>query len=230
MNNIYIGYDSREDIAYQVCEHSMLKRSIINGINIKPLKQDELRKKKLYWRDIDKRASTEFTITRFLVPYLNDFKGWAIFCDCDTVWLTDPIKLFELADPDKAVMVVQHDYQVKQGKKMDGKLQTPYPRKNWSSVVLWNCAHPKNRQLDLSVVNSATPKYLHRFEWLDDEDIGELDISWNWLVGWYKEPENGKPKVLHYTEGGPNFKEYRHCEYSEFFIDELVDMFKTPEQ
>jgi len=180
-NNIYIGWDSREDIAFQVCEHSIRRRSKEYDGTVMPLKQHELRDQKLYWRDHDKLSSTEFTITRFLVPYLNDYEGWAAFCDCDMIWRIPPSELFSLKDNDKAVMVVKHEYNPEEGTKMDGQMQLPYPRKNWSSMILWNCGHPKNRSLDLETVNTASPRFLHRFEWLDDDDIGELPHAYNCL-------------------------------------------------
>ena len=101
MYNIYVGWDSREDIAYQVCEHSIRRRTRRNNISIIPLKQNDLREQKLYWRDKDKLSSTEFTITRFLVPYLNNYEGWAVFCDCDMVWRVDPRELFDQVQDDK---------------------------------------------------------------------------------------------------------------------------------
>lgn len=227
VNNIYVGWDSREDIAYQVCEHSIRRRTKRNGINVIPLKQNELREGKLYWREVDKLGSTEFTITRFLVPHLNEYKDWAVFCDCDMVWRVDPREIFDLVDDRYAVMVVKHEYNVEEGLKMDNQMQLPYPRKNWSSVILWNCAHPKNQILDLETVNTATPKYLHRFEWLDDHEIGELSPEWNWLVGWYNEPRDGKPKVIHYTEGGPWFEQTRNCDYDLVWKQELINLYTS---
>ena len=137
---VYVGYDTREDIAYQVCEHSIKRRD--RQIEVIPLKQKDLREKGIYYREIDKLASTEFTFTRFFVPYLNDYKGWAIFCDLDFVWRISPTELEQFCDDSKAVVCVQHDYKPKEGLKMDGQIQLQYPRKNWSSMVLWNCGHP----------------------------------------------------------------------------------------
>ena len=149
-----------------------------------------------------------------------------MFCDCDTVWLIDPTELFELANSQYAVMVVKHDYDNQAGVKMDDKAQLPYPRKNWSSVILWNCAHPKNRQLTTDIVNTETPKYLHRFGWLKDEEIGSLDHTWNYLVGVYDDLE--KPKLIHYTEGGPYFSDYFFCDYHQLWKDEFKAMTGLP--
>jgi hypothetical protein len=122
---------------------------------------------------------------------------------------------------------VQHDYQPKETTKMDGQLQTVYPRKNWSSMVLWNCGHPKNKILTTDFLNEQTPKFLHRFSWLEDSEIGSLPHHYNWLVGWYKEPEDGKPKILHYTEGGPWFDGYRECEYADIWKKEVINLFSN---
>ena len=215
MNNIYIGWDSREDIAYQVCKKSILDNTTMSA-DVIPLKQHELRESNLYTRDIDKLASTEFTFTRFLIPELNQFKDWALFIDCDFVFLEDVEKLFAQADDKYAVMCAHHDYTPKPGIKMDGKQQTVYPRKNWSSMFLINCSHPSNALLTTDVVNDMekTGAFFHRFSWLDDSEIGKLSHEWNWLVGWYNEPEDGTPKALHYTEGGPWFNNYQDCEYA----------------
>jgi len=209
---IFVGWDSREDIAYQVCKHSILKHTNAE-VEVIPLKQHKLKQEKIYRRERDTLSSTEFTFTRFLVPYLMNYQGWALFVDCDFLFLDDIEELFKLADPNYAVMVVKHNYQPKEGLKMDGKQQLPYPRKNWSSLVLWNCGHIKNQNLTLEVVNTELGSFLHRFTWLDDSDIGEIHHEWNWLVNWYKEPTDGKPKALHYTEGGPWFDNYVNCEY-----------------
>ena len=212
---IYIGWDSREDIAYQVAKHSIESLASV-PVEIIPLKQHELRANEFYWREIDKLASTEFTFTRFLIPALNEYTGWALFIDCDFVALDDVKKLFDQVDDRYAVMCAQHDYTPKEGVKMDGQQQTVYPRKNWSSMMLINCAHPSNKQVTLDLVNdeSKTGAYFHRFSWLNDNEVGEISHEWNWLVGWYKEPDDGEPKFLHYTEGGPWFSKYHNCEYA----------------
>jgi len=219
---IFVGYDIREDIAYQVCEHSIHKHQ--SQAEVVPLKQIELRNKGIYTREVDALSSTEFTFTRFLVPYLAGYQGWAVFADCDFLFVEDVKKLFDQADDRYAVMVVKHDYTPKEGIKMDGCKQLPYPRKNWSSMILWNCGHASNQQVTPDLVNSQTGQYLHRFQWLDDAEIGNLDPEWNWLAGWYQEPQDGTPKAIHYTEGGPWFKEYRQCEYHEVWKQNLREM------
>ena len=224
MNKVFVGYDPREDIAYQVCKHSIARRN--KEVLVRPLVQKELREAGWYTRPIDPLSSTEFTFTRFLITELCDYKGRALFMDCDMILLTDIQELFDQADEKYAVMCVHHDYTPREGFKMDGQKQSIYPRKNWSSVMLFNCGHPSNKQINSSVVNNTeiTGKYLHRFSWLQDTEIGQLSHEWNWLTDWYKEPEDGKPKLLHYTEGGPWFENYRDCDYHKEWKIELADM------
>lgn len=219
---VFVGYDTREDIAYQVCKHSILTKQ--PQAEVRALRQQELRDTGWYTRPVDKLASTEFTFTRFLVPELTNFKGWALFMDCDMILTTDIKELFDQADDQYAVMCVQHDYTPKEGMKMDGQRQTVYPRKNWSSVVLFNCAHPSNARLTQDMVNDIelNGAYFHRFSWLKDEEIGELDHTWNYLVGVYNDIE--KPNLIHYTEGGPWFENYRNCEFHTEWKKELFDM------
>ena len=221
---VFVGYDTREDIAYQVCKHSLEARN--KDVEVRPLKQNELRDQGWYTRPIDKLASTEFTFTRFLVPELCNFDGWALFCDSDIIFIEDIKELFNQADDKYAVMCAQHDYTPKEGIKMDGQTQTVYPRKNWSSVVLFNCGHPSNRKLDLNLVNNPliTGAYLHRFSWLDDSEIGQISHEWNWLTDWYEEGKDGTPKALHYTEGGPWFENYRNCDWHLTWKKELQEM------
>ncbi|MBK92820.1 MAG: glycosyltransferase [Rickettsiales bacterium] len=230
MNKVFVGYDPREDIAYQVCKHSIARRN--KDVLVRPLIQKELREAGWYTRPIDPLSSTEFTFTRFLIPELCDYKGWALFMDCDMILLTDIQELFDQADDKYAVMCVHHDYTPREGMKMDGQKQVLYPRKNWSSVMLFNCGHPSNKQINSSVVNNIeiTGKYLHRFSWLKDSEVGQLSHEWNWLTDWYKEPEDGKPKLLHYTEGGPWFENYRDCDYHKEWKIELADMMNVSDR
>ena len=221
---VFVGYDTREDIAYQVCKHSIESKQ--SDASVRPLKQQELRDAGWYTRGIDKLASTEFTFTRFLIPELCNFNGWALFMDCDMILKTDIKQLFDQADDKYAVMCVQHDYSPSATTKMDGQTQTIYPRKNWSSVMLFNCGHKSNAKLTQNLINDPkiTGAYLHRFSWLKDKEVGELSPEWNWLVGHYKEPKDGTPKLIHYTEGGPWFENYRNCEYHQDWKTELAGM------
>lgn len=218
---VYVGYDSREDLAYEVCKYSLEKHSA--NIEVIPLKQQRLRAEEKYWRDTDPLSSTEFTYTRFLVPHLTGYEGWAVFCDCDFVWTESVEELLKHADEQYAVIVVQHEHTPPEGTKMDGCKQASYPRKNWSSMILWNCGHPANAAVDLELVNTQSGQYLHRFNWLQESEIGNLSAEWNWLVGWNKELTDGSPKVYHWTEGGPWFKNYRNCEYAAVWWDYCVE-------
>ena len=138
---IYVGHDSREDIAYQVCEHSIKRRD--PSAEIIPLKQKQMRDQGLYTRHVDKLASTEFTFTRFFVPYMNDFKGWAVFCDCDFLWKIPSHELVKYCDDSsKAVVVVQHDYapQKRQPRWTD-RCRLHIPGRTGLAWCLWNCEH-----------------------------------------------------------------------------------------
>jgi lipopolysaccharide biosynthesis glycosyltransferase len=212
---IFIGWDSKEDIAYQVCKHSILNHASV-PVDIIPLKLKQLRRDGIYTRPADNLASTEFTFTRFLIPELCEFNGWALFIDCDFIFLEDIKNLFDQVNDKYAVMCAHHDYTPKPGIKMDGQQQHIYPRKNWSSCVLFNCSHPSNKICTSDWLNNVTKNgaFFHRFSWLKNKEIGKISHEWNWLVGWYEEPVNGKPKALHYTEGGPWFDNYYNCEYA----------------
>jgi hypothetical protein len=155
------------------------------------------------------------------VPYLSGFNGFAAFFDCDMLLRTDVAKLFELAakDPSKAVHVVQHDYEPRDDVKYLNTVQYRYPRKNWSSVVLWNCGHPANLAVTPDFVNTATPMELHRFQWLKDDEIGSLDVRWNWLVGEYADPPADVHNV-HWTVGGPYFHEYKNADFAQEWFAE----------
>jgi len=215
---VFIGYDPVESVAWHTMAHSILERSsrpvAIIPVNIRNFKS-------FYKRERNDKQSNEFSFTRFLVPYLCDYKGKAVFFDCDMMLRCDISKLFETfdEDPGKAVYVVKHDYQPKDKVKYLNTVQYSYPRKNWSSVVLWDCAHPSNKSVTNQFVNTASPMELHRFHWLKDEEIGELDVRWNWLVGEYENPPSDVRNV-HWTVGGPYFNEYRNADFSEEWFDE----------
>ena len=164
---IFIGWDKREPIAYDVAKFSLERHASI-PVDVKPIKLHEMQARKLYWREQDPLASTEFTYTRFLTPKLAGYSGWALFCDCDFLFLADIAGLAAYAHGDKAVYCVQHDYRPTETTKMDGAVQTVYPRKNWSSLMLFNSQHPSVRALTPDVVNRESGGYLHRMQWVDD--------------------------------------------------------------
>lgn len=217
---IFVGYDSREDIAWQVCRHSLLRHA--NGdVDVIPIRQPVLRELGLYTRAHDKGSSTEFSLTRFLTPFLAaQSDGWAVFCDCDFLFTTDVRDVLKDLDPAKALYCVHHDYTPSYSVKMDNQRQTTYPRKNWSSFMLFNLAHRDVRALTPALVNEASPAFLHRFEWIEDDSmIGELDLDWNYLEGEYPRPAK-TPRVIHYTNGGPWFEEWKDVDYADLWCAE----------
>ena len=215
---VFVGHDSREDIAWQVARHSLLRHAQ-GPVQVHPLKQSTLRELGLYTRPADQSASTEFSLTRFLTPYLAAHDGWSIFCDCDFLFTDDICRVVEGLDASKAVHVVQHDYAPSKTVKMDGKIQTTYPRKNWSSFILFNGGHRAVKSLTPDVVNSQSPAYLHRLQWVDDADIGALPLTWNFLEGEYPKPSD-TPKAIHYTNGGPWFENCQHVDFAELWLRE----------
>jgi hypothetical protein len=218
---VYIGWDKREPEAYDVAESS-LRRNATIPVAVEPIKLDDLIKRGLYTRDVDPLASTEFTYSRFLTPALAGFEGWALFCDSDFLWLGDVAGLLEYTKTPKAVYCVQHNYTPKETTKMDGAVQTAYPRKNWSSLMLFNCEHPAVRTLTPELVNRESGAYLHRMQWVKDEDIGALPTEWNWLEGWNEKPKVGTPKAVHYTRGGPWFEQWQKVDYADLWREEYA--------
>lgn len=213
---VFVGWDSREPEAYAVCAHSLERHASIPVV-VTPIKREELRAQGLYRRESDPLAATEFTYTRFLTPHLAGFQGHALFCDCDFLWTGDIAELVALIDPTKAVSCVQHDHRPTETKKMDDAVQTQYPRKNWSSMMVFNCAHPSVRKLDVDTVNAQTGAYLHRMQWAGDEEIGAIPETWNWLEGWCKTAPGEVPKVIHYTRGGPWFEQWQDVEFADLW-------------
>lgn len=227
---VFIGFDPREVDAYHVARHSIMERASgvvpVLGIDLSELRHDGL-----YWRETETRdnrlwdvisdapMSTEFAISRFLVPHLANYEGWAVFMDCDVLVRTDISHLFALADERYAVMCVKHVYEPQEGVKMDNQAQLRYARKNWSSVMLFNCAHPSNKALGPQYINSVPGRDLHRFAWLPDDQIGDLDHSWNWLVG--HSSSNIDPDIVHFTEGGPWFKGYEKVAFADEWLAEF---------
>jgi len=216
---IYIGYDPRESVAFHTLSHSILRRSSV-PISIAPLVQSQLRH--VYRRPRGPTESTEFSLTRFLVPALSEYRGWSLFMDCDMLCRADIAGLAAQIEsqPDKAVLVCKHDYVPKTERKFLDQVQTRYARKNWSSLMLFN--NERCRALSVDYVNSASGLELHRFGWIDDRAIGELSLEWNWLVGEYA--YNPAANIVHFTIGGPYFDAYRDCDYAGEWFAEFESM------
>lgn len=235
---IYIGWDAREAAAFMVARNS-IKSRLTFPIHIRGLMLDDLRARGLYWRPTERRGSqlwdtisdapcsTEFSISRFLVPHvakgkLRGLHGWALFLDADMMALGNLVRLFETceADPCKAVFVVKHDHVPDEAEKMDGQIQTRYARKNWSSAMCFNLDHPANDALTPEFVNTAPGRDLHRFCWLADSEIGELAPEWNFLVG-HSDPAI-QPKIVHHTDGVPTMPGYESEPFADQWRAELA--------
>jgi lipopolysaccharide biosynthesis glycosyltransferase len=201
MINIFIGYDHREAIAYHVCANSIIRHSS-KPVSLTPLALQNMQD----YQEKHTDGSNQFIYSRFLVPHLMEYKGWAIFMDGDMLLRDDIEKLWALRDNSKAVMVVKHDYKTKMTEKYLGAKNEDYPRKNWSSVILWNCEHAANKVVTPEFIETATGAQLHRFTWLADELVGELPNVWNWLPDEFG--ANQDAKLLHYTLGTPSFHDF----------------------
>ena len=213
---VWIGYDTKEHDAYLVARHTIHKFAS-GPVVIKPLVQADLRDIGLYRRthDVDaegnvidssdmKPFSTQFTFTRFLIPFLMARHGWAIYMDCDMIIREDIYHLWEMRKDRYAIMCVKHNHVPDDGRKMFGQVQTKYSRKNWSSVMLWNCAHEYHAHLSVDDVNTLSGSYLHNFGWCNvelEKYIGEIPEAWNWLEG-HSSPDIN-PSIVHLTRGGP---------------------------
>ena len=211
MYNIAIGYDRNNRMpAYTMAESVMQHSSV--PVNFIFLHRDSLKE---FTREKSIHDSTDFSNSRFLVPYLYGYQGWTLFTDNDMIVQGDIKELFDLADDKYAVMCVKHNQVCESDTKFLGAEQTPYTYKNWSSVMLFNNA--KCRALTLNYVNTAPGLDLHQFKWLESDDlIGELPLEWNYLVE-NKNQTDKPPKLIHYTCGGPYFKETVNCEYSDIW-------------
>jgi lipopolysaccharide biosynthesis glycosyltransferase len=213
MINVFIGYDSKEKISHHILSESILRRSTkpvaITPIYLPNIKDD-------FVRERNNLSSTEFSFSRFIIPHLMNYRGWALFMDCDMLMMSDIAELWRLRDDKYAVQVCKHDYVPKEKTKFLGQTQTIYPKKNWSSFMLMNCS--KCKALTPDYVNSATGLELHQFKWLENDDlIGSLPLEWNWLVGEYEHKK--EVKNIHYTKGGPYFEAYNTCDYSSEWFD-----------
>ena len=210
MIRVVVGFDQREAVAYHNFCQSILERAS-HPVSFTPLALNTLKG----YEETHTDGSNQFIYSRFLTPFLMDFSGWAIFADGDMLCLDDIAKLWALRDESKAVMVVKHDYKTKANDKYLGNKNQDYPRKNWSSMILWNCGHPANRCLDAHYVMNHPGSHLHRFAWLADDLIGDIPKEWNWLTTEY--PDNYDAKLLHYTLGTPCFKDYATSEMAELW-------------
>jgi len=215
---IFIGYDSKVKIAYHVLAESILRKSS-TPVTISPINLSNL--KNIYTRKQDPLASTEFSFSRFLVPHLMNYNGWAIFMDSDMVMLSDITELWNLRNEDYAIQVCKHDYTPSSKNKFLSNNQTIYAKKNWSSLMLMNCS--KCKTLTPEYVNTRSGLELHQFKWLDENLIGSIPLEWNWLVGEY--PYKKEVHNIHFTEGGPYFKDYKNTEYADEWF-KVYDMTK----
>jgi lipopolysaccharide biosynthesis glycosyltransferase len=219
---VFIGYDHVESVAWHTMAASIYRQSS-RPVAIVPVNLANL--KGIFNRPRESKQSNEFSFSRFLVPYLCNYEGQGIFFDCDQMLRTDIAEIFSVLEEQqgKAVYVVKHTYEPRNDVKYLNTIQYKYPRKNWSSVVLWNCDHEKNRIVTPQFVNTVEALALHRFTWLDDNEIGELDIRWNWLVGEYDNAPNDV-KNVHWTVGGPYFDEYSTSDFSNEWFEEKALM------
>ena len=219
---VFIGYDPREAAAWHVLSHSILARCS-QPVEIIPLALNNLGS--LITRERNPLQSTDFAFSRFLTPYLAGYEGWAIFMDCDMLVLDDMANLWKLRDDRFAIQVVKHDYTPNSTTKFLGQPQTVYEKKNWSSVMLMNCA--QCTALTPDYVNTATGLELHRFHWLNNESlIGEIPMRWNFLVGEYAPVPVADISNLHYTLGGPYFDAYKDTDYAaEWFAERDAMLF-----
>ncbi len=217
MIRVFIGYDSRLPVLYNVAQHSIIRHCSM-PVAITPIKSDHLTG--TFNRERVQLQSTEFSFTRFLTPYLCNFEGWALFMDNDVIARTDLAGLWALRDERYAVQCVKHDHQPVNTVKFLGEKQTAYPKKNWSSVMLMNCA--KCKTLTPEYVNTASGLELHQFKWLESDDlIGALPMHWNFLADYYKHDESAK--IVHYTEGGPYYAATRHVDFADDWFENFRD-------
>ena len=216
MIRVFIGFDTVETVSYHVLSHSIQARCS-EPVSITPLMLTQL--SSLMTRERHNLQSTEFSFSRFLVPHLCDYQGWALFMDCDMLVLDDMADLWKLRDDNFAVQVVKHDHVPKETTKFLGQPQSKYEKKNWSSVMLFN--NEKCKALTPDFVNTATGLELHRYQWLDgDHLIGDIPHRWNHLVGYDETVPVGEVSNLHYTIGGPYFDDYKDTDYAaEWFAE-----------
>jgi hypothetical protein len=214
MIRVFIGFDSKLPVLYNVLQHSIQVRSS-QPVSITPVMLSQL--KGVYKRESHPLASTEFSFSRFLVPFLSNYEGWSLFVDNDMLMVDDIAKLWALRDERFSVMCTKHDQKPSEKTKFLGTVQTKYEKKNWSSCMLFNNEHC--RALTPDYVNTASGLELHQFKWLgDDTLIGDIPLAWNYLVGCGTQVDH--VSMVHYTLGGPYFHEYGDCEYASEWFNE----------
>ena len=214
MIRVFIGYDPHEAVAFNVLAYSIQARAS-EPVTVAPLMLSQLTK--VFHRERNPLQSTEFSFSRFLVPYLSDYSGWSMFCDCDMLMLDDIAKLWALRDDRYAVQVVKHDHRPAETSKFLDQPQTKYEKKNWSSVILFNNA--QCRALTPDYVNTATGLQLHQFKWLEDDGrIGDIPHRWNHLVDYDPTLPLNDVSLIHFTEGGPYFEQYKNCGYADLWF------------
>lgn len=210
---IFIGYDPREAIVFHVCANSIIRHST-SPVQIIPLALNLFQD----YQETHTDGSNAFIYSRFLVPYLSNWIGHAIYMDGDMIVKSDITELWDMRNFMMDVQVVKHDYKTRKPIKYLGSKNEDYPRKNWSSVILWNCRNFPNRCLTPDYIMKSNGSHLHRFEWLNDERIGELPIEWNWLPD--ELGPNPNAKLLHYTLGAPSFNEFKDTEMAQDWHNE----------
>lgn len=219
---VFIGYDSNEANAFEVCRASLLAHATV-PLHIQPLDIRALRHAGMFTRAwffdngqfidlLDGRPfSTEFSFTRFLVPSLCQHKRWALYCDSDFLWRDDVKHLLDDRYFEDAISVVKHDHQPTETTKMRGQAQARYYRKNWSSLMLFNNAHPDTNRLTPQVVSRETGQWLHGLSWTDK--IGSIPVAWNWLAG-ISDPTT-IPSAVHFTLGTPDMPGHENQDYAD---------------
>jgi hypothetical protein len=232
---VHIGFDPREAAAFAVARHSVLRhlsvRLPVHGLVLADLQAKGLYRRPMEWRQgagerqimwdtlSDAPMSTEHANARFLVPHVAG-SGWALFMDGDVLVRGNIQRLFDQLDTKFAVYCVKHKHQPPVGVKMDGQLQTQYSRKNWTSVMVWNCSHKANRKLTLDMINTVPGRDLHRLCWIEDDSlIGELGAEWNWLVG--ETPPVPEVQLAHFTSGTPDMPGYADVQFADEWRAEL---------
>lgn len=204
---IFIGHDESEEVAFHTLVHSIMKRTSA-PVEVMPLELSYLRP--ILPRPKDPHQSNSFSFSRFLVPWLCNYEGFAIYMDSDMMLRDDIAKLWYQRDNRRAVQVAKHNYTPKKSMKYLGNEQHTYPFKNWSSLMLFNNRRCKN--LTPKYVNEAHGLDLHQFKWTDEYSVGNISLDWNWLVEEYD--YNPNARIVHWTNGGPWFSGKESVDYS----------------